>query len=166
MANAEYGEISAKAGRRHGVGVKGTRVAPRFGTAEESFHGRQGKADQGKGRQSGATAVAGTRSIDTYQSMGSPAHAGGAPSRGGGAKAFGQPTKVDHINSPRLTGGRQFYTGNSPAVTKGQVRSRPPGGGKKSPGKATSGRPSSRGAKPMQLAGKQTAYDGAASRRP
>lgn len=154
---AIFGEISAKAGAKHKVGVGNTRVNPGFQSREEPFHGKQGTADQGKGRMRGATQVASPRSINQNQDMGR------APSRGGGAGPQRQPVGVDAINTNQTP---QFYTGNSPAVTKGQVRSRPPTGGKPSPGSATAGRPPARGAPPMQKPGKQTGWYSAASRRP
>ena len=159
-----YGEISEKAGRRHGVGPKGTRVNPKFGAQEEPFHGKQGLADKGYGRQRGTSAATGD-TIDKMQGMGSPGRAGGKPSRGGFMKRQLQPTHVDHIDAPGLQKPVQ-HGGTSPAMTKGQVRSYPPGGGKKSPGSVSAGRPPARGAPPMQRAGRQTQWDGAAGRRP
>jgi hypothetical protein len=167
MAEINYGEVSMKAGAKHKVGVlRKTKVNPRFHAREEPFHGKQGRADQGHGRQVGDTRVAGNRSIDTYQEMGTRAHAGGKPTRGGSAGPQKQPTHVDHINAAALTEPEFREGGNSPAVKRGQYPTHPPGGGKPVPGSASTGRPSSRGAPPMQRAGRQTQWDSAGSRRP
>jgi len=162
-----YGEISAKAGRRHGVGPKGTRVNPRFHTDEEEFMGKEGLKDQGRSRDPGPV-QAGKHHIDKMQSMGRPAHAGGAPSRGAGAGRQQQLADVDHIDQshlqkPEFGGGVPRSSG---AVTKGQVRTHIPGGGKKSPGSVGHGRPSSRGAPAAQRPGRPGGYASAASRRP
>jgi hypothetical protein len=161
-----YGEISAKAGRRHGVfGPKGTRVNPAFHTNEEPFEHDGGLRDQGAGRERG-TRVASGDPIDNMQTMGSPRHAGGKPTRGGSAGPQKQPTKVGHINAANLTEPEFREGGNSPAVRRGQFRTHIPGGGKKSPGSVGHGRPSSRGAPAAQRAGRQTQWDSAGSRRP
>ena len=96
-----YGEISAKAGARHGVGVKGTKVNPKFGAKEEPFHGKHGKADQGKAHNRGIPEAT-TRMINnSRQGAGRPSHAGGMPSRGGRVGRGGQPD-VDHIDQEQI----------------------------------------------------------------
>jgi hypothetical protein len=160
-----YGEISAKAGRRHGVGPKGTRVNPRFHTQEEDFEGKEGLEDQGRSRDTGPV-VAGDEHIDKVQGMGTPARASGKPTRGGSAGPQKQPTRKRHIDDPALTQPEFREGGNSPAVRRGQWSTSIPGGGKPSPGGASVGRPSSRGAPPAQRPGRPGGYASAASRRP
>ena len=164
MAEINYGEVSARAGDKHKV-LRGTKVNPRFQQREEEFEGRSGRRDQGGVRLRGRP-EAGSRHIDKRQSMGSPAHAGGAPSRGGGAGAQKQPLYVDHIDAAALQQPEFREGGNSPAVKRGQFRTSIPGGGKKSPGRVGIGRPSARGAPPMQKAGRQSGYYSADTRRP
>ena len=160
-----YGEISAKAGRRHGVGPKGTRVNPRFHTDEEEFMGKEGLKDQGRSKDPGPT-LAGGEHINRVQGMGSPARASGKPTRGGSTGPQKQPTRAGHINAANLTEPEFREGGNSPAVRRGQFRTHIPGGGKPSPGGASVGRPSSRGAPPAQRPGRPGGYASAASRRP
>jgi hypothetical protein len=159
-----YGEISARAGRRHGVGPKGTRVNPRFHTDEEEFMGKEGLKDQGRSKDPGPP-EAGRRSIDKRQSMGRPSHAGGAPTRGGSAGPQKQPFDVDHIDAGPIQKPEMPY-GKSGAVKRGQWPTSIPGGGKKSPGSVGHGRPSSRGAPAAQRPGRPGGYASAASRRP
>jgi len=164
MADVNYGEVSARAMKKHGV-LRGTHVNPRFHSREEEFYGKEGLEDQGRSKDPGPV-EAGRRSIDKRQKMGSPAHAGGKPTRGGSTGPQKQPTRAGHINAANLTEPEFREGGNSPAVRRGQFRTHIPGGGKKSPGSVGHGRPSSRGAPAAQRAGRQTQWDSAGSRRP
>jgi len=160
-----YGEISARAGRRHGVGPKGTRVNPRFHTDEEEFMGKEGLKDQGRSKDPGPT-LAGGEHINRVQGMGSPARASGKPTRGGSAGPQKQPFNRDHIDTAAIQQPEFREGGNSPAVRRGQWKTSIPGGGKKSPGSVGHGRPSSRGAPAAQRPGRPGGYASAASRRP
>ena len=183
-----HGEISSKAAGKHGIPIlRQTRVNPGFEEREEPFEGRQGRSDQGGLRARGDASVAGSHSINTKQSMGSPAHAGGKPSGPGrvasrgvpralrgthqeggdiGPGAHQQPTRRAHIDAPGLQKPEFHFGPRSKAVKRGQFRTSIPGGGKPSPGSASAARPSSRGAPPMQKAGRQSGYYSADTRRP
>ena len=183
-----HGEISSKAAGKHGIPIlRQTRVNPGFEQREEPFEGRQGLRDQGGRHAFGDASVASSHAINTKQSMGTPAHAGGKPGgrkrvairgvpkalrgtvEGGGDIGRGaqmQPVHRGHIDAPGLTHPEFREGGNSPAVKRGQFRTSIPGGGKPSPGSASAARPSSRGAPPMQKPGRQSGYYSADTRRP
>jgi hypothetical protein len=160
MADYEPGQISARAAAKH-FGKPGILRKTRVNRpSEEEFEGKQGKRDQGGRHDRGATEVAGSRSIDTKQKFGPKI------SKGGSAGKQHQPVKRAHIDDASLQQPEFAEGGNSPAVRTGQFRSAPPGGGKPSPGGAAAGRPSSKGARPMQRPGQQTGWYSAAGKRP
>jgi hypothetical protein len=147
---------------------------------EEEFHGRQGLGDQGgadwtKPLDGGDRSVAGTRHIDTRQTMGSPRRASGKPSTGGSAGPQRQPIRVAQIDE----GGTQKPdwpkgAGYKGSAGKGKAGNSVNAAFRGSPSGGKAGKPAGwkvpsklRGTtKSAQMGGAQSAYYGAAGKRP
>lgn len=118
------GMISSKAAAKRPAILGKTRVNR---PNEEDFDGKQGLGDQGgadwnKPLDGGDRSVASTKHINTKQTMGTPAKAGGAPSKGGSAGAQKQPIKRNQIDDgaqrPKYPNGTGYATGDSDKAAK------------------------------------------------
>jgi hypothetical protein len=123
------GMISGKQAAKLKV-LRGTRAQPAFGAAEEPFHGKQGRADQGRNRDRGETAVASVGHINKARQQREGSAIASRPTKGGRVNAGGQP-QVDAINQnqrPAFPAGAKVrrQAMGTPAAARGG-RQRPSG---------------------------------------
>jgi hypothetical protein len=133
------GMISSKAAAKLKA-QRGTRIEPGFEAGEEPFHGRQGRADQGRGRDRGKTEVAASGHINRARNQREGSAIASRPTKGSRVNAGGQPT-VDAINQrqrPEFPAGARV-AGRSSNAAPSRIR-----GGQQRPSGPMYGGPNSR----------------------